>query len=72
MLRSRLTELRGREMTDAEMDEQIDAMTERLLTKEEIAAVRGRLREKPIGSGDEAKILERMKRRRGKTGAGKM
>lgn len=72
MLRSRLNELRGREMTDAEMDEQIDAMTERLLTKEEIAAVRGRLREKPIGSGDEAKILERMKRRRGKTGAGKM
>lgn len=72
MLRSRLNELRGREMTDAEMDEQIDAMTERLLTKEEIAAVRGRLREKPIGSGDEAKILERMKKRRGKTGAGKM
>ena len=72
MLRARLNELRGAQMTDAEMDEQIDAMTERLLTKEEIAAVRGRLREKPIGSGDESKILERMKKRRGKTGAGKM
>ena len=71
MLRSRLNELRGREMTDAEMDEQIDAVTERLLTDEEIAAVRERLKDKPIGSKDEEKILARMKNRRGK-GAGKM
>ena len=71
MLRSRLNELRGREMTDAEMDEQIDAVTERLLNDEEIAAVRERLKDKPIGSKDEEKILARMKNRRG-TGAGKM
>ena len=72
MLRARLNELRGAQMTDEEMDEQINAVTERLLTDEEVRAVRERLKEKPIGSGDEAKILERMKRRRGKTGAGKM
>ena len=42
-----------------------------LPTDEEIAAVRERLKDKPIGSKDEEKILARMKNRRGK-GAGKM
>ncbi|MGN1129705.1 MAG: signal peptidase I [Candidatus Flemingiibacterium sp.] len=68
MLRTRLNDLRQTELCDAELDEQIDAITERLLTPQEVQAIRGLLKRKAIGSKDEAKILTRMKKRRAKGG----